>query len=309
MRSAKLSDAVYAEQVRTTYAHLPLTLSVSVLNGMLVGFVLRSIVPEAWILVWIGLIAGLSALRLASWRAYMCLDVGSWRRPYWTHYLTAGALTSGILWGCGTFLFFPLDDTHVLFLALVIAGMCAGAATVHAAHFPSVVAFIVPAIVPLAAHFFMQGNRLHIASGVMAGVFGVSLCLASLRFRMWFRETTTARLVLARRKKEINQANVRLRSEISEHRATEAKLQHAQKVEAIGLLTAGVAHDFNNILLAIGGSAELIASHRGSGSRSGVVIALPALKALVPGPRLDQRAVNCEVLNRKAASSPAPARL
>jgi signal transduction histidine kinase len=266
VRSGKLSDAVYAEQVRTTYAHLPLTLSVSVLNSVLVGFVLRSVTSGSRILIWLGLVAGLSALRLASLRAFIRRDTGSRSRAYWTHFLTAGALASGILWGCGIFLFSPLDDSHVLFLALIIAGMCAGAATVHAAHFPSVAAFIVPAILPLTANFLVQGNELQIALGIMASVFGVSLCLASLRFRTWFRETTAARLILARRKKEIKKANLRLRAEITDHRSIEAKLQRAQKIEAIGLLTAGVAHDFNNILSAIGGSAELIASHRGSGS-------------------------------------------
>jgi signal transduction histidine kinase len=159
-----------------------------------------------------------------------------------------------------------LDVSHVLFLALVIAGMCAGAATVHAAHFPSVIAFILPATVPLTATFLMQDNKLLIVSGIMASVFGVSLCLTSLQTRKWFRETTAARLILTRRKKEINEANVRLRAEIANHHATEAKLQHAKKMEAIGLLTAGVAHDFNNILLAIGGSAELLASHRAPNS-------------------------------------------
>ena len=266
MRSGGLSGAVHAEQVRTTYAHLPLTLSVSVLNSVLVAFVLVSVVADFRILIWIGLIVGLSALRFAARQAYMRLNIPSWHRRYWTHFLTAGAFASGILWGCATFLFAPLNNSHVLFLALVIAGMCAGAATVHAAHFPSVIAFILPAILPLTANFLMQGNKLQIASGIMAGIFGVSMCLASLRFRKWFRETTAARLVLARRKKQINQANVRLRAEIANHHATEAKLQHAQKMEAIGLLTAGVAHDFNNILLAIGGSAELIASHRAPNS-------------------------------------------
>jgi signal transduction histidine kinase len=141
--------------------------------------------------------------------------------------------------------------------------MCAGAATVHAAHFPSVVAFIVPAILPLTAYFLMQGDRPQIASGVMAGVFGTSLCIASLQFQTWFRETAAARLVLARRKSELSRANLRLRDEIADHRSTDAKFRQAQKMEAIGLLTAGVAHDFNNILLAIGGSAELLAE-RGS---------------------------------------------
>lgn len=37
------------------------------------------------------------------------------------------------------------------------------------------------------------------------------------------------------------------------------KLQQAQKMEAIGLLTGGVAHDFNNILASIMGFSELIA--------------------------------------------------
>ena len=95
----------------------------------------------------------------------------------------------------------------------------------------------------------------------MAGVFAISLCFASLQFSKWFRKTTAAQLISSRQRSEISKAKARLSAEIADHRATEAKLQQAQKMEAIGLLTAGVAHDFNNILLAIGGSAELIARY------------------------------------------------
>ena len=170
----------------------------------------------------------------------------------------------GTLWGSSTILFLPLDEPNLLFLALVISGMCAGAATVHAAHFPSVVAFIFPAILPLAVDFFVQGSRLQIVSGIMACVFAISLCLASLKFRAWFRETTSARLNLVLRTSEAADANARLRAENAQRRSTEAKLQQAQKMEAIGLLTAEVAHDFNNLLLAIGGSTELVVRRHGS---------------------------------------------
>ncbi|MBI4683652.1 MAG: response regulator [Nitrospirae bacterium] len=46
--------------------------------------------------------------------------------------------------------------------------------------------------------------------------------------------------------------------DITEHKKLEAKLIHAQKMETVGTLAGGVAHDFNNILTAIIGYGNLL---------------------------------------------------
>jgi nitrogen-specific signal transduction histidine kinase/ActR/RegA family two-component response regulator len=46
-------------------------------------------------------------------------------------------------------------------------------------------------------------------------------------------------------------------TDITEARKLEAKVQHAQKLESLGVLAGGIAHDFNNLLVGILGNAGL----------------------------------------------------
>ena len=75
-----------------------------------------------------------------------------------------------------------------------------------------------------------------------------------------------ARALLLPSAEHLRAANSALQAEIAERAGVEGLLRQAQKVEAVGQLTGGVAHDFNNALTVMSGNIELAAHALGTGS-------------------------------------------
>ncbi len=298
-----VETAILNERVRSVSLQLPATVLVTAVNASLMTAVLIGTQHDRRAYGWLAAVLLTAMLRLAAWRAYRRQASGLRNAGRWARLSIGGAVVSGLLWGGGAVVLLPQAETYQLFWVFLIGGMCAGAVAQHSAHLPTALAYILPAALPLAIRLALDGSARGAASGVMILVFLAALTATGRRSSVRFGELHRLQFALAQRTGDLDAINERLRREMAEHRATEATLRQAQKMEAMGQLTGGIAHDFNNLLTAVLGSLELLRTRVPAGDARAMRLLDNALQAGQRGAALTQRLL---AFGRRQALNPEP---
>jgi signal transduction histidine kinase len=259
--SPDVRDLSRCEAVSTIYSRLLGTSLVNTLNAVVLVIVIADSGATHGATEWLGLMVLLSCARAILYFRYKADPDKPAHTDTWERLAVAGSFGAGLLWGLGPILPFGEISDHLWFWAFVIAGMSAGATTLHAAHLPTALAFIIPASLPLAFSLLMQGSLQGYAAAILTVAFIATMTFTATLFSRDFARAQELKFDLQARARELDETNRRLSLEMADHRKTSEALHQSQKMDALGNLTGGLAHDFNNILTVVISNLDMIASH------------------------------------------------
>ena len=206
------SSESYAEQLRLLFGQLPIALAVNLAIAAIMATVLAPVVGTWPVTIWFASMLVTICCRYAVYQWYLHSEwlKGSVRR--WGTYSILGAGVTGSIWGIGAVLLLPPQIGQQVFVVLTIGGMSAGAVVVHSSHFPTLLSFLVPATVPVAAHFILEGSASDVGLGGMMLVFACALSMAGYNHNRSLVETLRLKLDLVRRECSLRESEERFRA-------------------------------------------------------------------------------------------------
>lgn len=189
------SEQLYAEQVKLLYENAPLAYSATLINGAILAYVQSEHIPIPVVLRWYGCLLLVTAVRaFVIWR-YVRIKPGPDETHFWNIVYLIGAGVAGSVWGASAIVLFPTESiAHQVFVAFVLAGMAAGGISVLAPRMETCVAFLLPALLPLAVRYLSLQTTLQTAMGAMTLIFFAGMTISAWNFHRVINNSLHLRL-------------------------------------------------------------------------------------------------------------------
>lgn len=221
-----------SEQLKLLYEAMPLSVIAAIFNSSILVAIQWSVIEHSILLGWLAVVYVVAVLRIVKTllyrRAYASREVDV---EYWLKLYYIGIGVSGIIWGATGILLFPPDSIpHQVFLAFVLAGMCAGAVTTLSSIMSLYLLFVVPCLLPLFIQFILLQTGMSYAMGFMIALFIILASTGAREVSKNIVDNIASRLHIAEHEKALEKS--------------EAKLSHLLTSSPVVIYTFAVTENF-----------------------------------------------------------------
>ncbi len=186
---------VKSEQIRILFAAVPTSLLSILLSSLVLCLVQWPVIDPTTLIAWFCGTNLLSVARYYFYRQFRRADRGQKVASQWYRLAIATGAASGLSWGIGGFLLFPEHSpVHQMFLAIVVAGICAGAITTLSAIVEASRAFVLFALVPVLVKFNLIESDLTLAMTGLTLLFMIMILVSAQRLNQTIVESLEVRL-------------------------------------------------------------------------------------------------------------------
>lgn len=208
------ADALKAEQTKLLYGGLPAAIAINGLLALLLAGIEKNVINQDRVYGWLVIIGSVLLARsvlAVLWRRSGSGAIGS--AAFWMLRFRVCVIATGVAWGLGAALLFPPhDELHQVFLAYVLAGLCAGAITALAVDRVSTIGFLVPTLFPLIVRFVMENNDIAHTMSAMVLLFLIFVIIFSTRSERSLHENFQLKIKAGEREQLLRDSELRFRT-------------------------------------------------------------------------------------------------
>jgi signal transduction histidine kinase/ActR/RegA family two-component response regulator len=267
---------VRAGQTRLLYENVHTGIAVTIVAAPVLAYFQSSVIHYPIVLGWLMYMLLVAGVRFIISRRYWRASLSSTPTSEWLVAFAVGAGLAGVGWGSAGILLYPKADLmHQVLLVFVLGGIMLGGASTLAARPEAFMAFLIPTGILPTVRLISEGDKEHIAMGLLAALFTGATVSTTWRFYrtvesslmvQFQNQDLVEELQIANSQTEalnqqleirVQERTAELRAEIEQREKMEEELLRVRNLESLGTLAGGIAHDFNNFLTIVQGNIEL----------------------------------------------------
>jgi len=175
-----LNDLVLAKKVSLIFSLLPIGIIATIVNSSIISILMWNVIPDFWIIIWLLAHLVFAFLRIVMITIFKLDTQKLQHTNRWKKLSSYFLMISGGIWGSTAFFcFFHISIAYQMIIALVLGGMCSGAAATFSALRLTYYGFTIPALIPQIVLFFLMKTPTHLAFATMLMLFTILISLSA----------------------------------------------------------------------------------------------------------------------------------